>query len=357
MSTDVTRMPLVDALKAIACLLIVLHHLSVYGPMATAAYPLFPDLITWLYQYGRIVVQAFIVIAGFLTARKFALRGGSLLTGPVHVITQRYLRLVVPYVSALLLAIICAALARALHNHEAIPKAAEIFQFLAHLLLLQDLLNQEALSAGIWYITIDFQLFALTVLLLWLPQQFGYSLPNVQLGSTFLIACLTAVSLFIFNRDAFWDETAFYFFGSYGLGFLSYSLSNNHYGTLWLAMLGVLVAIALLVEFRYRIAVAGVLMLILGLARQTGILESCAMPRFISYLGRISFSIFLVHFPLLLLVNAAFSVLFPNHPVANAYGLLLALCISVMGGALFYKWIESRPVLHRLTLFRPKPGS
>ena len=53
-------MPVVDALKAIACLMIVLHHLSVYGPMSDVAYPLFPGLIDWLYQYGRMAVQAFL---------------------------------------------------------------------------------------------------------------------------------------------------------------------------------------------------------------------------------------------------------------------------------------------------------
>jgi peptidoglycan/LPS O-acetylase OafA/YrhL len=37
MSTDVSRMPVVDALKAIACLMIVLHHLSAYGPMSDVA--------------------------------------------------------------------------------------------------------------------------------------------------------------------------------------------------------------------------------------------------------------------------------------------------------------------------------
>ena len=62
-------MPLLDAFKAIACLMIVLHHLAVYGPMSDAAYPLFPGLIDWLYQYGRMAVQAFFVMAGFLAAR------------------------------------------------------------------------------------------------------------------------------------------------------------------------------------------------------------------------------------------------------------------------------------------------
>ena len=78
-----------DALKAIACLLIVLHHLAAYGPMSEIAYPLFPGLIDGLYEYGRIAVQVFFVVAGFLFAGKHAPDGVLLVTHPLQAIKQR----------------------------------------------------------------------------------------------------------------------------------------------------------------------------------------------------------------------------------------------------------------------------
>lgn len=353
MSTNVSRMPVVDAIKAIAALMIVLHHLAVYGPMSDVAYPLFPGLIDWFYQYGRMAVQAFFVMAGFLAARKFAPHGVSLVVGPVQIIAQRYMRLAIPYLAALTLAIGCAALARDGVNHDSIPGAPSIAQLLAHALLLQDLLDQEALSAGVWYIAIDFQLFALTALLFWLSRRLECRSANLKAAAPLLVASLTLASLFVFNRNNAWDETAFYFFGSYGLGVLSYWASNSRHSTLWLSLLALLVAAALLVEFRYRIAVAGILMLMLGIARQRGVLENLPMPRPLTYLGRISFSIFLVHFPLLLIVNATFSIFFPNQPIANAFGLILGLGVSILGGALFYKWVESRPLANKMHLLLP----
>ncbi len=353
MSTAVSRMPVVDALKAVACLIIVLHHLAVYGPMSDVAYPLFPGLIDWLYQYGRMAVQAFFVMAGFLAARKFAPHGVSLVAEPIQIITQRYMRLALPYLAALTLAIGCAALARDWTTHDSIPGAPSLLQLLAHALMLQDLLDQEALSAGVWYIAIDFQLFALTALLFWLSRKLECRSPNLKATGLLLVAGLTLASLFVFNRDDAWDETAFYFFGSYGLGILSYWASNRRHGALWLALLGMLVAAALLVEFRDRIAVAGILMLMLGLARQYGALESWHLPRPLTYLGRISFSIFLVHFPLLLIINATFSLLFPYQPVANAFGLILAIGVSILGGGLFYKWVESQPLTNKMHLLLP----
>ena len=318
-------MPLVDALKAIACLLIVSHHLAIYGPMSDLAYPLIPGLIDWLREYGRMAVQVFFVVAGFLLAGKLAPLGIPLVTDPIQAIKRRYVRLVIPYLAALTLAIGCAALARHWMTHDSIPAAPDLPQLLAHVFLLQGLLDQEALSAGVWYVAIDFQLFTLAAAVLWLSRQIECRYPNLKSTGLVLIAGLTMVSLFAFNRNDFWDETAFYFFGSYGLGILVYWASNRQRHILWIALLGALVIAALLVDFRSRIAVAGTVMLLLGLARQYGVLGSWPVPNFLTYLGRISYSIFLVHFPLCLIVNATFFHFFPHQPVTSIVGLILAL--------------------------------
>lgn len=353
MRTDASRMPLVDALKAIACLLIVSHHLAFYGPMSDLAYPLIPGLIDWLYEYGRMAVQVFFVVAGFLLAGKLAPRGVSLVTNPVQAIKRRYVRLAIPYLAALTLAIGCAALARGWMAHDSIPDTPDLPQLLAHALFLQDLLDQEALSAGVWYVAIDFQLFALAATLLWLSGRIERRHPKLKAIAPILIAGLTLASLFAFNRNEAWDETAFYFFGSYGLGVLSYWASNRPHRTLWLALLGMLVIAALLADFRERIGVAGVTMLMLGLARQYGALKSWPVPDFLTYLGRISYSVFLVHFPLSLIVNAAVFRFFPHQPTIGAFGLVMAFCISIIGGALFFRWVESRPLTDRMRLLLP----
>jgi peptidoglycan/LPS O-acetylase OafA/YrhL len=107
-------------------------------------------------------------------------------------------------------------------------------------------------------------------------------------------------------------------------------------------LLGLAVIAALLVDFRFRIAVVGVVMLMLGLAKQhASLLENLPLPVFLTFLGRISYSIFLVHFPLCLIVNATFFHFFSAHPVANAFGLVLAFGVSTLGGALFFRWVES----------------
>lgn len=350
LNRDTARMPCLDAAKAIACLLIILHHLAVYGPMSDAARPLMAGLIDGFYQHGRLAVQAFLVIAGFLSARQLAPFGMPRGGAPLDAIKRRYFRLITPYLAALTLAVGSAAMARAWLNLDYVPDTPDLPQLLAHALLLQDLLDQEALSAGVWYVAIDFQLFALTAALLWLSSRLGASSAVARMAAPLLIAALTAASLYGFNRNDFWDETAFYFFGAYGLGVLSYWAATRREGWFWLFMLGLLVAGALLVEFRIRIAVAGTMMLLLGFARRYFTREERPALKPLTYLGSASYSIFLVHFPLCMLVNAAFAHYFPYQPFVNALGLLLAFCISILGGILFFHWVENRATDHKARL-------
>jgi len=351
MSRDASRLPAVDVLKALACLLIVLHHLAFYGPMADIARPLMPDVIDFLDQHARMAVQVFLVVSGFLFAGKFGPSGGQP-TAPLDILIQRYTRLVVPFSAALLLAIGCSALAGLWMEHRSISETPSLGQLLAHVLLLHDLLDQEALSAGVWYVAIDFQLFALAILLLWMPKRFAGDHPAGRMLAPALIAGMTFASLFGFNRDALWDESALYFFGSFGLGILCQWATRRPDASLWLAALTAVAVAALAVDFRPRLAVATGVMLFLGLAARSGFLHTLPLPDALGRLSRISYSVFLVHFPLSLVVNAAVTALFPTQPLVNAIGMLVALGVSLACGALFHRHIECRPLpTHKRLLF------
>lgn len=189
-------MPLIDALKGIAAQLIVLHHLASYGALARAAEQFAPQTIDWLYGYGRIVVQVFLVVAGFLAARGLAPQGTPAVIQPAGMIWQRYVRLIVPFLFAVAIAVVSAALARVWMQDEFIPALPNIWQFLAHGLLLNGALGVPSLSAGIWYVAIDLQLYALLVLLLWLASRFsadGVIRGRVALA---LVAVLAGFALF-----------------------------------------------------------------------------------------------------------------------------------------------------------------
>ncbi|AVT18378.1 acyltransferase, partial [Paracidovorax avenae] len=166
MPSSPSRNTLIDSVKGIACATIVAHHLAFYGPMSEVAQPLMPGFIAWLTDYGRMAVQVFLVLGGYLAAGRLAAAGGPRWSGTAPEIGRRFVRLVVPYAVALVLAVLAAAAVRPWLDHPSVPAEPSLPQLLANALMLQDVVGEEALSAGVWYVAIDFQLFVFSALLL-----------------------------------------------------------------------------------------------------------------------------------------------------------------------------------------------
>jgi len=340
MSTE--RMPLVDSLKALSSQLIVLHHLAFYGPMSDAAHQLMPSLIDWLYNHARAAVQVFLVIGGFLAARGLAPQGESLVVRPHQLIWRRYRRLALPYFFALLVCIVMAALVRPWLADGSVPHSPVLAQLGSHALLLHDVLGHEALSAGVWYVAIDFQLFALFVCILWCSGLLAKRAPHLRSVALWLVGALALASLFHFNRDESWDAWALYFFGAYALGAFAWWASDLQRPSAMLGIVALLTGAALVVDFRERIFVAMVVALLLGTARRTGKLAHWQTPRPLMQLGQMSYSVFLIHFPVCLLINALWQHYLPADPVLGLLGMTFAWGASTLAGSQMYRWIESR---------------
>ena len=344
-SISVSRIPLIDAAKGLACMLIVWHHLAFYGPMSDAAYTLAPGLVDWLYGYGRMAVQVFLVVGGFLAAGTLAPDGVARYGQPLAQIGRRYLRLATPYLAALALAIVAAGVARAWSEHVSIPAMPTLVQLLAHVLLLNDLLGFEALSAGVWYVAIDFQLFVLAVLVFRLAEGLRGSRPRGGLSERIgiaLVLVLTVLSLMWFNRQASLDTSALYFAGSYGLGMLAFWAGRSSRRGLWLGVIACLGLLALALDYRGRIAVALVMALGLGWLQSQPGASRWLLGSWLQRLGQMSYSVFLVHFPVCLLVNLLFDQLWPAQPWVNAGGMLLAFALSLLCGRWLYRGVEQR---------------
>jgi peptidoglycan/LPS O-acetylase OafA/YrhL len=338
-----TQFGLINLLKAGAAQLIVLHHLAFYGPMADHARVLMPDLFDWLAGDARIAVQIFLVIGGFLAAKSLSPDGCAELRNPLGIMWRRYTKLAPPFVIATLLAAGASVIASAWMTHESISSAPSVSQLAAHVLLLHSVLGYESLSAGAWYVAIDFQLYAGAALLLWLCGRLSGGVSRPWLAPV-VVAVAVISSLFYFNRDADWDVWAPYFFGSYGLGMLAWwagdSTRRPRAVVLMFLMMAVPALLALTLDFRSRIAVAlsvACVLMLLGRVRvQSGAGWSVA-----NWLGKNSYSIFLVHFPVCLVVNAAFTRFVPAEPELQMIGTVLAWGVSLAAGAVFFRWIEA----------------
>lgn len=342
MSNRFSKMPFVDALKAVASQLIVLHHLAAYGPMSEVVYEHAEGLFDWLYCYARMAVQVFLVVGGFLAAKTLAPEGVAAFSSPAALLWRRYCRLAIPFLVATVFSIGSASVARTWMDHDFIPAAPSMAQFLAHLFLLHDILGHEALSAGVWYVAIDFQLFALLVAVLCLARR-PVARARVW-AAPFLLSLIAIASLFYFNRDPDWDPWAPYFAAAYGLGALAFWAGHRTHSPAWLGGLAAFTLLAIGVDFRPRVVLALAVALALGIGCRTGVLQRWPSVQWLSVLGRISYSVFLVHFPVCMLINAAVFRVFGTDLAANLLGLCIAWAASGAAGWLLYQVVERRAV-------------
>ena len=328
---------IIDLFKAIAAQVIVWHHLVLYGPLARAARPQAEGFIDWLQRDGPAAVYAFLVIGGFLAATALlpeptSTRGPAGPAAYLSLVWARYRRLAPPYLIALVCAIAAAAFARRGMVDPDTPAAPAIEDLLAHVFLLQSLLDVPALSAGVWYVAADLLLFSLLAAIAWAGRAVaGRAGPKrgetVVIGLVLMLALLGWAS---WCRNPALDDWPIYFFGAYGLGVIarwarsecsdSAGFPAGHGDAVrwrWVAVILALSAIALWPEVRPRAFVAVVVALMLAALPHRGRSEassSVEVPRKWSLVrrglkaaSRRSYALFLIHYPVSLVAGTLFA--------------------------------------------------
>jgi peptidoglycan/LPS O-acetylase OafA/YrhL len=340
----------IDLAKALASQLIVWHHLSLYGPMCDVARSLAPTTLDMLNEYARLVVQIFLVVGGFLAASSLwpapGVRPRMGWRDVPRQIWRRYQRLARPYLLAMLAVIVAAWVARALIENPTIPAAPEPGQLAAHILLLQDVMGFESLSAGFWYVAVDFQLYALLLLLAVALRGLPGSAPQRAATATGVVVALVLLSLLWWNLDSSLDAYAPYFVGSYGLGVLARwvrgRIGGREPATLGLALL---IGVALVIEWRSRIALAGATALLLCLAPEPAAFKRAPARLWralVAYLARVSYPVFLLHYPVILVTGAVVGSFWPESAEMNALGLVAAWALSLVAGSAMHRAVEAR---------------
>ena len=338
---------LIDFLKVFAALLIILHHLSSYGQMAEDARQFLPGVMTWLFEYGRYAVQIFLVMGGYLAAQ--SLTRTRDIRNPrtaLKLIFNRYLRLFAPYVVALLITILCAWVARFWVQDEFVGESETLGQFLAHLFFLQGILGLDSISAGAWYVAIDWQLYAVLAIMLGMIP--GYR--SLIWVSTILIVA----SLLYFNRLSDYENYFIYFIGSYGLGVLAQLAKNdvdpaaNRLARILIIIIGLVILVTSFDHLWIRniLAYFVAIALIIWGGRAYKDEKHAKMHNLVFSIlwgSRRSYCAFLLHFSFILLANTLYIAwgMDQRHDGAMALAMMfLALVASWVAANYLYRFVE-----------------
>jgi peptidoglycan/LPS O-acetylase OafA/YrhL len=163
---------------------VVLHH------MWLAVWPAFPRNAGpwWLAPllYGHLAVAVFIVVSGFSLALGPLGNGARLPGGVRRFIRRRAWRILPAYWVALVLSTVVAA--TLLHS---VTGAGEIAKSLAvHGLLVQDAIGSRAPNGAFWSIAIEWQIYFLFPLILWVARRRG-----VEVAAALAVAAVVAAHL------------------------------------------------------------------------------------------------------------------------------------------------------------------
>ncbi len=257
-----------------------------------------PVVIEFFFEQGRLAVQPFLVMGGFLAAQSVHKKS---IEHFWPMIGRRYMRLAPPFVMALIFVVLATLyFGNDLSASDWLSPVPNLYEFMAHVFLVHDLLGVPAISAGAWYLAIDLQLFAMFMLM----QYGGRRWKLFQTYTPATIALLTLASIHLFSRDAALDLWAIYFFSAYGLGVLAFSAQVHSESKSWFFVVTALLLLDWYLDPRARPLLAmGTAWLLYKTTNASMILSSRLMAPWILFFSKISYSLFVCHFAVIVLYS------------------------------------------------------
>ena len=343
-----SRFAFLDAQRGLAALSIAGFHLYRYEPTPENSQRFVPFLIEQWMLNGWIGVQFLLVISGFVIAYSF--RDGRATVGSVaNFLVRRVIRLSPPYLVTLLLILLLHGIAVSLGWFPSpLDEPPSWGRVASHLIYAQDLLGFPNLSAGLWTVCIEMQFYvlfgvgllaALSVCPV-VSEGRAAASPRVMVG---LFAPLAVMSLFDWCGRPDFEPYIIYFFALFFLGMVTWWTLDGRIprGWYWVTV-GAFVA-RLLWRWKPEVMLGLIASLAIFTAGRRGHLHDWLNFRWLQYLGKISYSLYLIHYAVIHVVTHVGWALLggsPSPPLAAAC-LAVALACSIAAAHVLYVCVEA----------------
>jgi peptidoglycan/LPS O-acetylase OafA/YrhL len=327
------RLAFADGLRGLAALWVLLFHLSTghHLDALLAALPAGVDRVVFTWGHGGVAV--FFVLSGCvlaLTAERVVLDA----TGAGRFVLRRLLRLAPPYVAALLVAVLL-GLAKS--------ETFGLGQLLAHVLFLQTLVDVPPVGIVFWTLGIELQFYVAFALLTWLADARGAARADRMRTITRRLVAVLALAWPLGWLATPSPATGFLpFWGQFMAGVLARDAMRGGRGARAFAMAHAAVLLACgIARGDLFSGIAGATALALLAAHAAGRLHAWLSGRAAQALGRVSYSLYLMHVPTITLAAFALRRLPAHGGVAGELvdaTLIVAACLAVAWA--FWRAIE-----------------
>ncbi len=340
------RMTFIDGLRGVACLSVVLCHFSVPGisQIAAVLQETFPKFIVSILRHGELGVEIFFVLSGLVIA--YSLRNRPLGAKFVwRFAARRAIRLDPPY--HLTLCVMAAQAAWLLPDTfcQLGPWFGGTPGVWANVFYLQDILRQPHILSIAWTLCLEIQFYLALVLLVWLAQALRRWLQRHQAWNPGPIAFILVFGpLAVLSIVAWFPSLSnFTFLGTWFRFFLGALTWWAMEGRIRKEVPGILI-LALLVLGSYtedpRSIVAALTALLILVSHARGSLSRWLGAPLWQFLGRISYSLYLVHFMVAIPLTNWLWSLGPPSPAMAVTLLGAGTALSILTAWLFYCYIE-----------------
>ena len=348
----------VHALRGLAAFWVVLFHSYKFGALNALRLDPSSPLTLFLFEFGRGGVAMFFVISGFVIAHSLRdARPDARFVG--RFMLRRSVRLDPPYWVSIL---VCLALAGAIAaNNGLTPTWPSFGGVLAHMFYLQELLRVPEISVVYWTLTYEIQFYFIYVLALWTqdavtrsrgPSGLRYVVPALLVGAAYIAALQT--------REWVLHGLFLNYWHAFVAGVLAYYGGVRGSRTAGLLLLPLVVI--MLVQAPGTIEVfnspAAVTALGLYLAGQTRGLLSRLSSGPLPFLGTISYSLYLLHVPAILVAVSLSLKLFDNSTTFGALAVFGSTIVASLLVASVFWWAIERPshLLAKRLKLKKKPA-
>ncbi len=342
-----------DGLRGVAAFAVVLYHISGHERMQELMAALPAPLVEWGFRYGLLGVAVFFVLSGFVIG--YSLDRWRLAADhenperrakPFGVfLVKRLVRLTPPYYAAIAVALV-AAIGAAVESGEPFEPGLAPFtigRLVAHLFYVQEILGYVNFNDVFWTLAIELQ-FYIALIVVWLIKEPVEARWGRTAGLAVIVASAVAglawpFALVTVEGRSPWFMALWYSFASGVMLYLTWQ------GRLPRLVIGAYTA-ALVVAAAIggpnqgfllaTVATSGAILAAMELGR----LDQWLTIRPFRFLGRISYSLYLIHTPIL---GAVFTVMAAIGPT-NVWWDLVAMTAGVVAGlvlsTIFYHLFE-----------------
>jgi peptidoglycan/LPS O-acetylase OafA/YrhL len=365
--THSARFTFIDGLRGIAAMGVVCCHLMVYGRFAHQFKEFTPTFLYKIVLNGFLGVPVFFVLSGFVIAYS---QRGIVITGRFlgNFALRRSLRLDPPYWTTIILMLSLKALMGHVRGEEVIPFPGWP-AIAAHIFYLQSLLHVPEINGVFWTLCYEVQFYLVLTILVWICQSlplanrpllgFRHGSRLLVFGAIGIISVAAHLKWIPVPQGLFIDRWYSFFIGVLIWWILDRSVSAKWLWAYMAIMLGAVMLDARhgdagvwLTTFMTPVG-GGAIFLVAWLGK----LETLLRGRVIQFLGRISYSLYLIHIPIGGLVDSVGVRYYHGSPLLVYLWIALSIAGSITFAYVMYRFVE-RPGVEfgKRFKYRPRPS-